>query len=57
MIVDGAQAGGHLPVDLGTLTDAGPALVQGLPVLRNRGPYLAPLRALELVYGGTGQAK
>lgn len=61
MLVDGAQAGGHLPIDLGTLSaDAwacsghkgllGP---QGVGIL-----YLAPgCEPAELVYGGTGQGE
>jgi cysteine desulfurase family protein len=61
MLVDGAQAGGHLPVDLGTLgADAwacsghkgllGP---QGVGVL-----YLAPgCEPDELVFGGSGQGE
>jgi cysteine desulfurase family protein len=61
MLVDGAQAGGHLPVDLATLgADAwacsghkgllGP---QGIGVL-----YLAPgCDPAELVFGGTGQGE
>ncbi len=61
MLVDGAQAGGHLPIDLGTLgADAwacsghkgllGP---QGVGVL-----YLAPgCEPDELVFGGSGQGE
>ena len=61
MIVDGAQAGGHLPVDLGTLSadvwacsgHKGLLGPQGVGLL-----YLAPeCEPTELVFGGTGQGE